>query len=180
MSSDSVQMYQNIRSSASTARRGFRLLKSLNHFANIFNILKHSTFNTSQNYLESGLSIANETAMASLYFYDNIFFLSRLGLFSHTVQEQNTFHKKSLISWFLAECIKLTSIMFKHKTHLHKLSALRAKKKQMRSRSPVRSFAHNYKILKNEIACLEGQSADIHFQYMKVQCVPVCCAWTCN
>lgn len=87
LSKESTSMFQNIRSSASIARRSFRLLKSLNHIANIFDTitLLCSSSGSGSNRKDSNdkdnsdlfFSMMYEACLAFLYYYDNHVFLSR-------------------------------------------------------------------------------------------------------
>ena len=124
LSEEYTMMFRNVRSAASVARRSFRLLKSLNHMANMINIFDVLMSKENKDQLENYIYILQEACLASLYYYDNIVFLTRLGIFSYTVEEKNSLYKKSLISWCLGECFKLVAILYRHSSTKQELIKL--------------------------------------------------------
>ena len=163
LSKESTNMLQNIRSSASISRRGFRLLKSLNHIANIATIVEHMLSDNCKNVVESMFSMIYEASLAALYYYDNYVFLSRLGIFTHTEKENKEFYKKSLISWCVGECFKFASILYKHQLQWKELKMLRAEQK-------VRTSTTAEACLQEEVQRLESEISAHYFQYIKVYC----------
>lgn len=189
LSKESSNMFQNIRSSASIARRSFRLLKSLNHIANIIDAVALLCSNSSADCKDIGdvfFSMTFEACLAALYYYDNYVFLSRLGVFSHTTQEKDSIYKKSVISWCIGECVKLASLLYKHQSQLKELNILRSERSRVQaltraSRNDIKSNhnklesdserSRNRKIenvLCDEISRLEGAEEELTFQYVKV------------
>jgi hypothetical protein len=170
LSAESTAMFHNIRSSASIARRSFRLLKSLNHFANILDTVKFLLSTDCKNKMDLLFSMSYEASLASLYYFDNYVFLSRLGIFSHTAEENDTIYKKSVISWCVGECLKLASLMFKHKSQQKELNVLRAERSRVQSLSLDKDSSRGIEMfLCEEIQRLERERKELTFQYVKVK-----------
>lgn len=170
LSKESISMFQNIRSTASTARRSFRLLKSLNHIAQMHDMMKLLIRSECKNKLDMLFSMACEASWAVLYFYDNYVFLSRLGLFTRSPEENNSIFKKSIISWCVGESLKLVSLVLKHQSQQKELKVLlteqeRVKKLNIDGHSSVTNVET---FLVDEIKKLESEGKELAFQYMKV------------
>jgi len=107
---ETIAALKNLRRSASTSRKAFWLLKSINHLSVITKLLSHYKLADDTNFT-TGLDLLEQFSLVLYFWYENLVFLARHNLVGFS---EDSVEIQCNVTWFIGDlaCFCATGIRF--------------------------------------------------------------------
>lgn len=123
MSALMVESLSLTRRTASTSRKAFWMMKSINHVGTIIDMVEGYDWLQDEGYANF-LDIVEQIALVVYYWYETLVFFTRVKLVSFTEQSIDGWGN---MSWFLEDLVCLVASLIRTFVHLKKMNALQLK-----------------------------------------------------
>jgi len=123
MSAMMVESLSLTRRTASTSRKAFWMMKSINHVGTIIDMVEGYDWLKDEGYANF-LDIVEQIALVVYYWYETLVFFTRVKLVSFTEQSIDGWGN---MSWFLEDLVCLVASLIRTFVHLKKMNALQVK-----------------------------------------------------
>lgn len=123
MSAMMVQSLSLTRRTASTSRKAFWMMKSINHVGTIIDMVEGYNWSLDEGYANF-LDIVEQIALVVYYWYETLVFFTRVKLVSFTEESIDGWGN---MSWFLEDLVCLVASLIRTFLHLKKMNELQVK-----------------------------------------------------